>query len=113
MTEPAITLARAKAHLRVDHTADDDLIEAYIGAATQQAEHVLGREIVKVSDENALATTVDDVPPAVSAWICLAVADLYEKRSISESGLGQGRRNYDHLLDGFRIFSREDEETEE
>ncbi len=113
MTELAITLARAKAHLRVDHDADDDLIEGFIGAATEQAEHVLGREIVKVSDEKALAETVDDVPPAVSAWICLAVADLYEKRSISESGLGQGRRYYDHLLDGFRIFSREDEETEE
>lgn len=109
MTELAITLARAKAHLRVDHDADDELITAYIGAATEQAEHVLGREIVKVKDEQALAETVDDVPPAVGAWVCLAVADLYEKRSISESGLGQGRRNYDHLLDGFRIFSRDED----
>lgn len=108
MTELAITLARAKAHLRVDHDADDDLINAYIGAATEQAEHVLGREIVKVNDEKALAETVDDVPPAVAAWVCLAVADMYEKRSISEAGLGQGRRNYDHLLDGFRLFSRDE-----
>ena len=108
MTELAITLARAKAHLRVDHDADDDLINAYIGAATEQAEHVLGREIVKVNDEKALAETVDDVPPAVAAWVCLAVADMYEKRSITESGLGQGRRNYDHLLDGFRLFSRDE-----
>lgn len=110
ITEPAVTLERVKAHLRVDHDADDDLILTYIGACTAQAEHVLGREIIKRSDENALAESKDDVPQAVAAWICLAVADMYEKRSVSESGLGQGRRNYDHLLDGYRIFSHEEEQ---
>lgn len=103
----AVDLNYVKLHLRVDHSDDDALIESLIGAATSQAEHVLGREIVKRTDKNALAETVSDVPDAVKSWICLAVADLYEKRSISESSLGQGRRNYDHLLDAFRIFSTE------
>ncbi len=108
MTTPAVELAHVKLHLRLDHDADDELVKAFIEAATSQAEHVLGREIVKSRDENALAETVDDVPAAVRAWICLAVSDMYEKRSISESGLGQGRRNYDHLLDAYRMFTRGD-----
>ena len=101
---PAVSLEMLKQHLRVDHNLEDDLIAAYGLAATQQAEHILGREIVCREDENALAETEQTVPLAVKTWICLAVADLYEKRAVSDSGLGQGRRNYDHLLDGFREF---------
>lgn len=37
-TTPAITVAEAKAHLRVDYDTDDDLISVLIDAATQQAE---------------------------------------------------------------------------
>lgn len=104
----AVSLERVKCHLRVDHDADDDTISTYISAATAQAEHILGREIVKREDDLALADTVEAVPQAIVSWICLAVGDLYEKRSIAESGLCQGRRYYDHLLDGFRVFSREE-----
>ena len=41
-----ITLADAKLHLRVDDSAEDALIAALIDAATQSAEHIMGRAIM-------------------------------------------------------------------
>lgn len=41
-----ITLAEAKLHLRVDIADDDALISALIDAATQSAEHIMGRAIM-------------------------------------------------------------------
>ena len=47
ITGPAesITTAEAKLHLRVDHSADDDLIDVLITAAREDCEHQLGRGI--------------------------------------------------------------------
>jgi Phage gp6-like head-tail connector protein len=45
-TGEPITLAEAKAHLRVDHSADDTLITAYITAARQAIEHYTGRALM-------------------------------------------------------------------
>ncbi|MDQ3275172.1 MAG: head-tail connector protein [Actinomycetota bacterium] len=44
-TEP-ITLAEAKAHCRVTHSAEDDLIGAYVSAARQYAEEYTRRAFV-------------------------------------------------------------------
>lgn len=41
-----VTLAEAKIHLRVDVSDEDALITALIGAATQSAEHIMGRAIM-------------------------------------------------------------------
>ena len=41
-----VTLAEAKLHLRVDVTDDDSLIQAFIDAATLEAEHLMGRAIM-------------------------------------------------------------------
>jgi uncharacterized phiE125 gp8 family phage protein len=41
-----ISLAEAKNHLRVDVADDDTLIAALIGAATQSAEHIMGRAVM-------------------------------------------------------------------
>ncbi len=42
-----ITLAEAKAHLRVDHDEDDDLISNYITSARTQAENYLQRTLLE------------------------------------------------------------------
>ncbi len=57
-TEP-LTLAEAKAHLRVTHTADDDLITSLIVAAREAAEHETGRSLVTQTWERVL----DAFPP--------------------------------------------------
>ena len=101
---PAVTLEKAKLHLRVDHDLDDSLIETYILAATERGEHILGREIIRRVDDDALANSVDSVPRAVQSWVMCSVADLYETRETSGSGKSEGRKNYDHLLDAFRLF---------
>lgn len=103
----AVTLARAKAYLRVTHGAEDELISNLINAATAQAEQICGREIVKRDDDNALVESIEDVPtkaPGVHQWILMCVADFYEKRGASESPVATGRRYYDHLLDPYRLF---------
>lgn len=45
-TDP-VTLAEAKAHMRVDHDDDDRLIELLISAATNNAERFMGRALVE------------------------------------------------------------------
>ena len=54
-TEP-LTLAEAKAHLRVSHTAEDDLITSFITAAREAAEHETGRSLITQTWEQVLDT---------------------------------------------------------
>ena len=50
----AVTLAEAKAHLRVDGTDEDSLITALIAAATETAEQITGRAIMLQTWEIAI-----------------------------------------------------------
>lgn len=106
---PATTLEETKAHLRVEFTAEDALIEAYILAATQRAEQICEREIVKREDPLALADDVGAVPSGIKAWCWLYVAEMFERRSMSDGGdaSGYGMRKYDHLLDPFMLYGDE------
>lgn len=77
----AVTLAEAKAHLRITHLHEDALIESYLEAATQQAADFLHRPI-------PWATTEGEVPlPApVRVAILLMLGDLYINRSGATAG---------------------------
>lgn len=57
----AVTLIEAKAHLRVDTTDDDTLVEAMITAATEAAEQMTGRALMAQTWE----LTLDAFPDAV------------------------------------------------
>lgn len=46
-TDDVITLADAKSHLRVDHSDEDTLIQAYLDASVDYAENVQARSLAK------------------------------------------------------------------
>ena len=101
----AVGLDELKQHLRVDYDTDDDLITSYGIAAVDYAEAVCDREIVKRTDEKAVCESMETVPDSIKTWIKLYVADLYERRSITE-GQEFKFRNYDHLLGPWIIYDR-------
>jgi uncharacterized phage protein (predicted DNA packaging) len=74
-----VTLDTAKAHCRVRHSADDELIEIYIAAAENRVQQFLNRDI-----EEILASPPDDSPAepmaAIKAAVLLYVGDMYENR---------------------------------
>lgn len=83
-----LDLAIAKLHLRVDCADDDLLIALYIGAAYDQAQQYLGRNIYADQESMAaaiLAGTAGDTPPmvcndSVLAAMLLTLGHLYANR---------------------------------
>ena len=71
-----VTLDEAKAHLRIDHDAEDELIGIYLAAATQSAADFIHRPI-PWTDE---AGEPVEVPAPVKAAILLILGDLYTHR---------------------------------
>lgn len=73
ITGPAaepVTLVEAKAHMRVEHSADDTLISSMIAAARGDAEHRLGRALINQTwerVEDAFSDTIElPYPPLAS-----------------------------------------------
>ena len=111
-TEP-VSLADAKAHLRVIHAGDDAIIAALITAARAAVESETGRALAEASyswePENGresefplrpvditsadgvvpvtFNTKPGEVPSPLKAAILLLVADLYENTEASTKGL--------------------------
>jgi len=66
----AFNLQAVKAHLRVEHTVEDVLIESYMRAAQDFAETFLNRKL----------SSFDELPGTVLSGLLLHVALLYEAR---------------------------------
>ena len=91
------TLEQAKAHLRVDHTHEDALIQSMIQAATYSVADYLD---MAHEDMELLA------PPApVEAAILLRVADLYENREAQTDRPLHGNKTFERLLQPYRVMS--------
>ncbi len=60
-TVEPVTIAEAKAHMRVEHSRDDTLIGALITAARQSCENMLGRSLL----EQTWRKTLDQFPDAI------------------------------------------------
>lgn len=67
-------LVTVKQHLRVDGTAEDILINAYLAAATDFAETFLGRKL----------TDFETVPATVEIGLLMHTALLYENREAEQ-----------------------------
>lgn len=80
----ALTLSEVKLHLRVDHNAEDSLIEQYMAAAHDQVEQFLGREV----PWDVTSSAPDGVyPAAVRQGELQIVGDLHRNRETnSEPG---------------------------
>lgn len=76
-TEP-VTLTEAKAHLKVEHTADDELINMLIQAAREQVELLTGRGLITQT-----VTEVLDLFPSGGDPIRLSIGQLRSVTSIT------------------------------
>lgn len=99
----AVTLDEAKAHLRVDHDADDALIEALCLSCTQMAEHELQRALVTREGSEGYGEA-SAVPAAIKQWILLHVGHFYERRESAETGSMTELPYLGKLLDPFRTW---------
>lgn len=109
ISQTPCTLEEAKTQLRVDDTFEDDLIRNYIIVATEQAEQILQREIIKRFDDEAVSTLSPngDIPLTVKQFILCLVGDLYAHRELSEQGTYS--TFHKHLLDPYIKYIRKDE----
>ena len=108
----AVTIEQLHHHLQIDFDFDDGLLESYALAATQHAEHIMQREIIKRGDPQALCESIDTVPPMVRQYVLLETADLYRYRETMQSG--SLTPIFVHLLDPFILYDRhlKDEQEE-
>ena len=92
----ALTLAEVKLHLRVDHNAEDALIQQYMAAAHDRVEAFLDRPVPWAATVEAPA---DIYPAAVRNGELLIIGDLYRNR---ETNSERGTALY-QLLFPYRI----------
>lgn len=88
-----LTLYEAKAHLRIDHNDEDELLQAYIDAAEASIADFLGTELPT------------PMPAPVRAAILLRVADLYENREAQTDRPLHGNKTFERLLQPYRVMS--------
>lgn len=103
-----VTVATLKAHLRIDDTAEDTLLQQYILAAQDAAECYMHRPIVSTTDDTAVCTDAADIPPGIIQYILVTAGDYYKQRE------NRGEKTYTlyftHLLDPWVRYAYGDTE---
>ena len=103
-----VTLEELKAHLHIDDDFEDASLSQYLLAATQDAEHILQREIIRREDLEALAEDATTVPAVVKQYVLCLAGDMFANRELS--GEKQLSVHFAHLLDPFILYDRALEE---
>ncbi|KAB2658795.1 phage gp6-like head-tail connector protein [Brucella tritici] len=90
----AISLELAKAHMKVDGTAEDELISLYIEAAETWCGNYIGKPIADL----------DTVPADVKLAILRLVSFYFEARSVATFGLSMqiAPQSVASVLDSYR-----------
>lgn len=87
MTTSCVDLEEVKRYLKVEHTADDEVLEMLAESATSLVETRLRRSVIGDVVTGALAVTADDVPKAVKLSVLIIVSYLYENRDATDEQL--------------------------
>ena len=106
LPEP-LTLDEAKAHLRVDHDADDALIVMLIKVARERAEHLTELVLVARGSVSAEWPSPADIPAGIKQWMLVYLGTLYEHREGVVAGTivtPIPRGFVDGLLDPWRMY---------
>lgn len=77
MTKPRIELDEIKAHLRIEHDLDDELLEAYADAALEAASNHIG----KVWGDETTSNTVK-FTKGIKVGCLMYIGHLYANREI-------------------------------
>lgn len=102
-----VTLATAKAHLRVDTSDEDTLIQLYLNASEISANNYLARTIYVTEQAKTAADDEDGVVmnDAIRSAILLQLGTLYRDREATAerptSELAMGAK---YLLDPYRVL---------
>jgi uncharacterized phage protein (predicted DNA packaging) len=91
----AVSLDLAKSHMKVDGTAEDELISLYLDAAEMWAGNYIGQPIADL----------DPVPADVKLAILKLISFYFEVRSLATFGLSaeMAPQGVTSLLDSYRL----------
>lgn len=92
-----ITIAQLKSHLRIDSDAEDEMLAQYIEAAQDEAETRMRRPICSATDEDAVASTSEQIPASIKQYILVTAGDFYMARESKQEKTYT--EYYTHLLD--------------
>ena len=105
-------LEETKLFLRVDHNAEDRLIEALASAAEELVETRIRRPIVSQDPSlNPVASNENDVPESLKLAIKIITAFLYENRTATDEEI-RSRVLRQALLDRFIDWGEPDDPTD-
>jgi hypothetical protein len=106
-----VTLEKARKHLEVIHSADDELIQDCIDAAEDYAAQYMGRDGIydgqdwrRLDAESESSSDPETVPASVVRAILFLTADYYEHRTQTVVGTITSKiPSAEHMLHFYRI----------